>query len=46
MVAASCLKHPIPGDINLVSVQVVEQLAYRDASGRNKRRLIFVEILE
>ncbi len=33
-VAASCLKHTIPGDFNLVSVTEVEQLMKGDASGR------------
>ncbi|HLN54968.1 MAG TPA: sugar kinase [Bacteroidales bacterium] len=33
-VAASCLKHTIPGDFNLVSVAEVEQLVKGDASGR------------
>jgi hypothetical protein len=33
-VAASCLKHTIPGDFNLVSVQEVEQLMKGDGSGR------------
>ncbi|HLP74192.1 MAG TPA: sugar kinase [Bacteroidales bacterium] len=33
-VAASCLKHTIPGDFNLVSVAEVEQLMKGDASGR------------
>lgn len=33
-VAASCLKHTIPGDFNLVSVNEVEQLVKGDASGR------------
>jgi 2-dehydro-3-deoxygluconokinase len=33
-VAASCLKHTIPGDFNLVSVQEVEQLMKGDVSGR------------
>ncbi|MBO8127539.1 MAG: sugar kinase [Firmicutes bacterium] len=36
-VAASCLKHSIPGDFNLVSVAEVEQLAGGDASGRVQR---------
>ena len=31
-VAASCLKHSIPGDLNLVSIQEVEQLASGDTS--------------
>jgi 2-dehydro-3-deoxygluconokinase len=33
-VAASCLKHTIHGDFNLVSVQEVEQLMKGDTSGR------------
>jgi len=33
-VAASCLKHTIPGDFNLVSVTEVEALMKGDASGR------------
>jgi 2-dehydro-3-deoxygluconokinase len=33
-VAASCLKHTIPGDFNLVSVAEVEALMKGDASGR------------
>lgn len=33
-VAASCLKHTIPGDFNLVSVPEVEQLMKGDGSGR------------
>lgn len=33
-VAASCLKHTIHGDFNLVSVQEVEQLMKGDGSGR------------
>lgn len=33
-VAASCLKHTIHGDFNLVTVQEVEQLMKGDASGR------------
>ena len=36
-VAASCLKHSIPGDINLVSIHEVEQLANGDTSGRIRR---------
>jgi 2-dehydro-3-deoxygluconokinase len=32
--AASCLKHTIPGDFNLVSVEEVERLMQGDASGR------------
>lgn len=36
-VAASCLKHTVPGDFNLVSVAEVEKLAGGDASGRVSR---------
>ncbi|RME79473.1 MAG: sugar kinase [Chloroflexi bacterium] len=36
-VAASCLKHTIWGDFNLVSVDEVEKLAAGDASGRVSR---------
>jgi 2-dehydro-3-deoxygluconokinase len=36
-VAASCLKHSIPGDFNLVSTAEVEQLMAGDASGRVSR---------
>ena len=36
-VAASCLKHTIEGDFNLVSVDEVENLANGDASGRVQR---------
>jgi 2-dehydro-3-deoxygluconokinase len=36
-VAASCLKHSIEGDYNLVSVAEVEKLAGGDASGRVQR---------
>jgi 2-dehydro-3-deoxygluconokinase len=36
-VAASCLKHSIPGDFNLVSLAEVEALAGGDASGRVRR---------
>ncbi|HHU50646.1 MAG TPA: sugar kinase [Firmicutes bacterium] len=36
-VAASCLKHTIFGDFNLVSVEEVENLAAGDASGRVQR---------
>jgi 2-dehydro-3-deoxygluconokinase len=36
-VAASCLKHAIPGDINLSSVQEIQRLAGGDASGRVQR---------
>jgi 2-dehydro-3-deoxygluconokinase len=32
--AASCLKHTIPGDFNLVSVEEVERLMQGDATGR------------
>jgi 2-dehydro-3-deoxygluconokinase len=35
--AASCLKHSIPGDFNLVSVAEVEKLAGGDRSGRVAR---------
>ncbi len=35
--AASCLKHTIPGDFNLVSVNEVERLMGGDASGRVRR---------
>jgi 2-dehydro-3-deoxygluconokinase len=35
--AASCLKHTIYGDFNLVSVVEVEQLMGGDASGRVSR---------
>ncbi len=35
--AASCLKHSIPGDINLVAISEVEKLASGDASGRVAR---------
>lgn len=35
--AASCLKHSIPGDFNLVSVAEVSKLAGGDASGRVQR---------
>ncbi|MGD0706973.1 MAG: sugar kinase [Anaerolineaceae bacterium] len=35
--AASCMKHSIPGDFNLVSVAEVEQLMAGDASGRVAR---------
>ncbi len=35
--AASCLKHSIPGDMNLVSADEVDQLAGGDASGRVQR---------
>lgn len=36
-VAASCLKHTIPGDFNLVTVEEVEKLMTGDASGRVMR---------
>jgi 2-dehydro-3-deoxygluconokinase len=36
-VAASCLKHSIPGDFNRISVTEVERLATGDASGRVQR---------
>ena len=36
-VAASCLKHSIEGDFNMVSVDEVEKLAGGDASGRVQR---------
>jgi 2-dehydro-3-deoxygluconokinase len=36
-VAASCLKHTIPGDFNLVSVAEVEKLMGGDVSGRVSR---------
>ena len=36
-VAASCLKHTIPGDFNRVSVPEVEALMKGDASGRVQR---------
>lgn len=36
-VAASCLKHTIEGDFNLVSVDEVQKLAGGDASGRVQR---------
>jgi 2-dehydro-3-deoxygluconokinase len=35
--AASCLKHTIPGDFNLVTVDEVEKLMHGDASGRVSR---------
>lgn len=35
--AASCLKHSIPGDFNLVTFQEVESLKEGDASGRVQR---------
>ena len=36
-VAASCLKHTIPGDFNLVTLQEVETLMSGDGSGRIQR---------
>ena len=36
-VAASCLKHSIEGDYDMVSVDEVEKLADGDASGRVQR---------
>lgn len=36
-VAASCLKHSIEGDFNLVSIEEVKKLANGDASGRVQR---------
>lgn len=36
-VAASCLKHSIPGDFNLVSLEEARALAAGDASGRVRR---------
>lgn len=36
-VAASCLKHSIEGDMNMVSVEEVEKLAGGDGSGRVQR---------
>jgi 2-dehydro-3-deoxygluconokinase len=36
-VAASCLKHTIPGDFNLVSVAEVQKLMGGDVSGRVSR---------
>ena len=36
-VAASCLKHSIPGDYNAVTIGEVEALMAGDASGRVKR---------
>ena len=35
--AASCLKHTIPGDFNLVSLQEIEKLVQGDQSGRVSR---------
>lgn len=36
-VAASCLKHSVPGDFNVVAIEEVEQLMRGDASGRVQR---------
>ena len=36
-VAAGCLKHSIPGDFNLVSIDEVQALADGDATGRIRR---------
>jgi 2-dehydro-3-deoxygluconokinase len=36
-VAASCLKHSVEGDYNMMSVAEVENLAGGDASGRVQR---------
>jgi len=36
-VAASCLKHSIPGDFNRVSIEEVERLTSGEASGRVQR---------
>jgi 2-dehydro-3-deoxygluconokinase len=36
-VAASALKHTIPGDVNMVTIDEVEALAGGDASGRVQR---------
>ena len=36
-VAASCLKHSIPGDMNYATVEEVNRLALGDASGRVRR---------
>ncbi len=36
-VAASCLKHCVEGDFNMVSVDEVEKLAGGDGSGRVQR---------
>ena len=36
-VAASCLKHSIPGDVNFATVSEVKRLAGGDASGRGPR---------
>lgn len=35
--AASCLKHTIPGDFNLVTLEEVENLLSGDGSGRVQR---------
>ena len=35
--AASCLKHTIEGDVNLVSAEEVETLAHGDGSGSIRR---------
>jgi len=35
--AASCLKHTIKGDFNLVSIKEIEKLISGDASGRVSR---------
>jgi 2-dehydro-3-deoxygluconokinase len=35
--AASCLKHSVPGDMNLVGVEEVQRLASGDVSGRVQR---------
>jgi 2-dehydro-3-deoxygluconokinase len=35
--AASCLKHSIPGDFNLVSLAEVQQLAQTGEAGRVRR---------
>ena len=36
-VAASCLKHTIKGDVNLVSISEIEKLISGDSSGRVAR---------
>lgn len=36
-VAAGCLRHSIPGDFNLVSIDEVQALADGDATGRIRR---------
>ncbi|MBN2274767.1 MAG: sugar kinase [Bacteroidales bacterium] len=36
-VAASCLKHTIPGDFNMVTIEEIEKLMQGDASGRVSR---------